>query len=269
MGKVLTGKKIALGGTRKIEEFTTIIEKQGGEALWRPLQGTTFFNEVEISDDIVHYIKNDFDWSIFTTGIGLTTLIDSADKICLKEQFIEKIKETNVAARGYKTFAALKKIDVTPIIQDDDGTNNSLIKNFAGHDLFGKNVMVQLHGESAPKLIQFLEDQGAKVTQILPYKHTEPEEQTVEQLCQEIINGEVDAVCFTTMIQVQNLFRYAKEKKIADQIIDRFHTDVVATSVGKVTTEMLLDEGVKRIVAPELERMGAMIIELVKYYENH
>lgn len=269
MKKAFTGKSIALGGTRKIAEFTSLIENHGGVAISRPLQGTTFFNELQISDDIVNYIKNDFDWSIFTTGIGITTLLESAEKICLSQQFIEKIKSTNVAARGYKTYAALKKLEVSPIVRDDDGTNRSLINNLQSFDLSRKNVMVQLHGESAPKLIQFLEQNGANVMQILPYKHTEPDENTVDKLCNEILEGKVDAVCFTTMIQVQNLFRYAKKKGIVNEMKERFHHNVVATSVGKVTTERLMDEGITRIVAPEHERMGAMIIELVKYYNNH
>ena len=46
--------------------------------------------------------------------------------------------------------------------------------------------MVQLHGESAPSLIKFLEDRGALVQQILPYQHIPPESETVCEIMSRI-----------------------------------------------------------------------------------
>lgn len=39
-------------------------------------------------------------------------------------------------------------------------------------------------------------------------------------------------------------------------------------AVGKVTAEAIKEEGIERIIVPEHERMGAMIIELSRYYSN-
>ncbi|MDP4107042.1 MAG: uroporphyrinogen-III synthase, partial [Bacillota bacterium] len=44
--------------------------------------------------------------------------------------------------------------------------------------------------------------------------------------------------------------------------------NVTAAAVGKVTAEALKEEGVERIITPEIERMGAMIIELSNYYRK-
>ena len=269
MAKGLAGKKVVIGATRKLEEFDSLITKQGGTSIVRSLQGTTFFDENQIGDDIVNFIKSKNEWCIFTTGVGIEALLNSAEKICLYDQFVSKIKESTVASRGYKSFAALKKLEITPVATDDDGTNQGLIRNLVSYEFKDKHVMVQLHGESAPRLIQFLEDQGAIVTQILPYKHIEPEVDTVEQLCQEIRNRDVDAVCFTTAIQAHCLFNYAKKMNYYDDLKEAFKEDVVAVSVGKVTSEALKDHNISRIVAPENERMGAMIMELANYYNRN
>lgn len=47
-----------------------------------------------------------------------------------------------------------------------------------------------------------------------------------------------------------------------------FEQHVLAVAVGKVTAEALKEEGVSRILAPALERMGAMIIELSQYMKK-
>nr|WGE07326.1 hypothetical protein P5658_21495 [Bacillus subtilis] len=42
-----------------------------------------------------------------------------------------------------------------------------------------------------------------------------------------------------------------------------FEERAIAAAVGKVTAEALREEGITRLLAPEIERMGAMIVELV------
>ena len=68
------------------------------------------------------------DWFIFTTGIGLQTLIEQAEEIGIKEEFLAVIQKANVASRGYKTAAALKKFRIDTVVSDDDGTTKGLIR---------------------------------------------------------------------------------------------------------------------------------------------
>ena len=165
-----------------------------------------------------------------------------------------------MASRGYKTEAALRKLNIHPLVSDDDGTTQGLIRQLKDVDFSNKRVVVQLHGEKAPTLMKFLESKAAVTSQLLPYQHIPPLQETVETLCQELIAGSVDAVCFTTAIQVRSLFDYAREKGYEQQIKAAFSDKAAATAVGKVTAEALRDEGIERIVVPEHERMGAMII---------
>lgn len=268
MGKGLHGKRVAIGGSRKTEEISTIIEKQGGTPVIRPLQGTVYLAEKQVEPDLRTFVEEKADWVIFTTGIGTETLVDMAEKIGLKDEFLQAIRQAKAACRGYKTLAALKKLGITPEASDEDGTTRGLIRSLEPHDFSGKTVMVQLHGEKAPALIAFLEEKGASVLPILPYQHIPPEEETVERLCRELMNGEIDAVCFTTAIQVRSLFDFAKERGYINEMKAVFEERAIAAAVGKVTAEALREVGITRLLAPEIERMGAMIIELSKYYEE-
>jgi uroporphyrinogen-III synthase len=110
MVKGLEGKKIVFGGTRKIEEISAIIEKQGGIPIVRSLQGTVFLAEKEVEPDLKKFIETGADWVIFTTGIGLETLLNIAEKLALKDEFLNIISHVKVASRGYKTLSALKPL---------------------------------------------------------------------------------------------------------------------------------------------------------------
>jgi uroporphyrinogen-III synthase len=268
MGKGLEGKRIAIAASRKTDEMSLLIEKQGGSAVVCSLQGTVFLADKEVEPDLMRCIQEEPDWAIFTTGIGTEALLNVAEKVGMKEQFLKVVRHARVASRGYKTYATLKKLGIKPVATDEDGTTRGLVRSLQGYDFSGQRVMVQLHGDTAPTLIAFLENNGASVLQLLPYQHIAPEPETVEMLCQELLNNELDAVCFTTAIQVRSLFKFAREKGYLSDILHVFKKNVLAAAVGKVTAEALNEEGVERLLVPEHERMGAMIMELSYYYEN-
>lgn len=268
MEKGLAGKRIAIGGSRKIEEICTLIEKQGGVPLVRPLQGIVFLAEDQVKPDLVKFVQEGADWVIFTTGIGTETLLNLAEKLGVDGHFFSRIREAKVASRGYKTLSSLKKLEINPVAMDEDGTTRSLIHSLERFDFSGRRVMVQLHGETAPSLIKFLEDRGASVLTILPYEHIPPEVETVARLCKELLLNECEAVCFTTAIQVRSLFEYARKSEILTEITATFRENVMAVAVGKVTAEALREERIERFLVPDSERMGAMIIELSHYYKN-
>lgn len=264
----LKNRQVVLAASRKTEEMSTLIEKRGGSPLVRSLQGTVFLNDEQVRSDLKNIVKEDFDWMIFTTGMGLNTMLDLAEEMSIKNDLLEMLSTKAIGARGYKTAAALKKIGIIPEAKDDDGTINGLIGALEAHDFAGKRVMVQLHGENAPSLISYLEKKGASAMPVLPYKHVDPDPETVELFCREVMHHEVDAVCFTAAIQVRSLFKYVKEKGWTERILTAFEEGPLAVAVGKVTAEALHDEGIMRVITPEHERMGAMIVELNSYYKE-
>ncbi|MCD8502550.1 MAG: uroporphyrinogen-III synthase, partial [Bacillaceae bacterium] len=209
----LLGKRVVIAGTRKLEEMSTLIEKQGGEPVIRSLQGTVFLAEKEVEPSLQKLVDEGIDMMIVTTGIGLETLLNISEKIGVKEKFVHLLQSIDVASRGYKSLNVLKSFAITPVAVDKDGTTRGLMNALQNYSFAGKKVAVQLHGDAAPQLIAFLEKRGACVIQLLPYQHTPPEKETVERFCRELIEGAYDAVCFTTAIQVRSLFQYAKVHK--------------------------------------------------------
>lgn len=266
---MMRGKRVVIAGSRKLEEFSTLVEKQGGVPIIRSMQGTVYFAEEAVGEQLRSLVVNGTDWLVLITGVGTETLFDQAEKLGIYDEFLHVVKQSNIAARGYKTVAALKKKGISPDVVDDDGTNRGLMKAMQYIDFSGQRVVVQLHGEPALGLIRFFEQAGAEVTQLLPYEHIAPEEQAADMLCQELIDQTVDAVCFTTGLQIHNLFNHAKQIGCVELIKQAFEENVLAVSIGKLTAESLLEEGVQRILIPESERLGAMIFMLRDYYASN
>ncbi|AIQ65972.1 uroporphyrinogen-III synthase [Paenibacillus stellifer] len=265
MADQLQGVIIALAGPRKSEELAKLVTNMGGTALLRPAQGTVFLDGEELRRDLAAWIADPPDWSILTTGMGLDALFESAAGMGLEEKFREVLAGSRIAARGYKTVNALKKRGLVPAVRDDDGSTSGLIRGLEAYDLRGARAVLQLHGDPAPRLNAWLQEAGASVQQILPYKHLPPEEESLALLLEEIIQGKVDAVTFTSAPQIRFLAEYAESRGMLPAMLEAFETSVLAVSVGKVTADSLKEAGISRIVVPEQERMGSMIVELGRY----
>ncbi|MEK8131653.1 uroporphyrinogen-III synthase [Paenibacillus filicis] len=268
MGKALQGKRIVITGSRKLAELSEIIERQGGEPMLRPQQGLMVLQEQEVEQDIIHLLEHGSGWLVFTTGTGLEALLQQADRIGVRDRLLDVIRSSRVAARGYKTFALLKQLGVQLAAVDEDGTTDGLVRALRDRDFTGQGVTIQLHGEPMPDLEAFFEKAGAAVRTIMPYRHVAPEAEVTERLCREIMEASVDAVCFTTAVQVRYFCAYAELHGYTSEIQAGFRDRVLAVAVGRVTAEALQEAGVTRVLMPENERMGAMIIELARYVQS-
>ncbi|WP_077211277.1 uroporphyrinogen-III synthase [Bacillus dakarensis] len=266
--KKLEGKVIALLGSRKIDEMSKLVENQGGVPLSRPAQGTAILDDSKLKEDLYLLVEGKFEWVIFTTGIGIETLLNAAEKNNMKEEFLRSLKGMKIAARGYKTVNMLKKLELIPLVRDDDGSTAGLVRELSAHSLEKSRVALQLHGDPAPRLREWLEEQHAEYKEILPYIHIAPEKDVLEKLLSEILNGDVDAVVFTSTPQVRNLVNFSAERNLERELKEKFEDEVVALSVGKVTAQALREEGINKVVFPQLERMGSAIVELANYYHQ-
>ncbi|UUZ85459.1 uroporphyrinogen-III synthase [Paenibacillus sp. P26] len=266
--RLLEGKRIALTGPRKAEELGRLVEKQGGIPLARPAQGTVILQDEQVRTEMIRLLDEDYDWFIFTTGIGIETLLETARKLDKEALFLEKLKGAKIAARGYKAVGTLKKLGLTPEARDDDGTTAGLVRVLSPFSFRNARVALQLHGDPAPRLVNFLQEQGASYHEILPYVHTPPEPEVLEQLLADIIRGHADAVMFTSGPQVRFLFKHAGATGRTEELCKAFEQKTVAASVGKFTAECLREEGVSRIVVPKEERMGNLVIALGEYFAD-
>ncbi|WP_138495435.1 uroporphyrinogen-III synthase [Paenibacillus pinistramenti] len=268
MGGRLAGKRIALTGPRRAEELGRLVENMGGTVLLRPAQGTVFLDDEALKEGIRTWLAERPEWAVFTTGMGLEALFTAAEELGAAEDMQQLLEQSKIAARGYKTVNALRKRNLLPAVRDDDGSTDGLVRSWAalGQPLAGQGVMLQLHGDAAPRLVSWLGQEGAQILELLPYRHIAPPEEQLEQLLDDILSGQVDAVTFTSAPQVRFLLEYAARSGRSEALLAALEGPVVAVSVGKMTAQGLIEAGLNRVVAPQEERMGSMMVELAKFY---
>lgn len=268
MNEGLMGKRIAIAGNNDWHDMSSMIKKLGGTPVARPQESKLTLSTMHIQHELLRLIEDRSDWIIFTSRTGLEAIMKQGECMVIRSALIEIMNAAKVVAIGYKTFAMLKKMGITPIFVEDNSRIQGLVKNLNRFVYTGNKVTLQLEDKPSPLLIKFLEKKGSNVRQIIPYHQIPSEVQVSDLLCKEIFNGAVDAVCFTTAVQVRAFFLFVKNNDYYFPVKDCFKYKVLVVAVGKATAEALKEEGINRQLALEGKQTRENIMELGQYYQH-
>lgn len=266
MGK-LQNKHIAVTGPRCAEEFTRMVEKMGGTPHVCPAQGTVYSDDRELETQIRRMTETPVDWLVLTTGIGTEALVNKAEELGLKDDLLVAMTKAKIAARGYKTVGALRKLGLQPTVKADDGTTDGVFRAMSDYPLRGKRIALQLYGDPFPRLSRRLQESGAECEELLPYIHIMPDTGPIDQLIDRCSRGTMDAVVVTSTAQARCLFHRAREIEREGELRAAFDGGVLVAAVGHVTAEAIREEGVNRIVVPEEERLGPTLLAIGRAFE--
>lgn len=128
-----------------------------------------------------------------------------------------------------------------------------------GEELCGVRVALQLHGEPLPDFVSTTRAAGAHVVEVPVYRWVQPQDLgPLDRLVAAVVDGNIDAVCFTSAPAAASLLRRSRELGVADTMLDRLTQDVLCACVGPVTAAPLVAQGIP-VVMPERARIGALV----------
>jgi len=263
--KGLEGKQIGVAAARQSEAISALIQKNGGIPMTFPIQGERKLNESICEQDVNELLTKPFDIILLTTGIGAETLEKAADKLHQSSVFMQKMKGTTLAIRGSKTLKWVKKHELSPTFVSEDGTMEDLLNALTEKKLdMGTRLFLQAYNQDDALLKNKLEEKY-DVYLSKPYHYEAPEQHILYDLMNNIKNQTLDAVVFTSKTQVQNLFANYSE---SEEMVKAFNEGVLAVAVGKVTAMELKNNGITHVLAPQKQKMGAMVVELSAYMDE-
>lgn len=263
--RALQGRKVVITASRKTEEMCTILYKLGATPVLYPTMSTMIHHDNQTEKTIEQFSSNGADWFLFTTGIGAERIFDVAKRINRGNAFLQGLQNCFIGARGYKTIQYIQQLGIQPHAKATDGTTQGLMAGMESFRLNQKNIFLQLAGAPSPSLIDWLKQREANVHTLLPYEHICVKPERMQPLVEEILHRQVDAITFTSSPQVVFLFDYVRNLGLLDEFLCACN-DIAIAAVGKVTGETLREQGITRIIIPEQERMGAMLIALARHF---
>jgi uroporphyrinogen-III synthase len=203
---------------------------------------------------------------VFLTGVGTSALFEEAQRLGRLAQLEECLRRTTNICRGQKPWSLLKRHGVPiAITAERPYTTAELLRALDGLPPSPGELVVLHYGERNIGLTDALEAAGRRLRQICLYEWRLPEDtRPLETLIEEVIAGELEAVAFTSQIQVRHLFEVAARRGRAVALLHALTSQTVVAAVGPSCAAGLESIGVTPDVVPANPKMGPMIVALAE-----
>jgi uroporphyrinogen-III synthase len=260
------GLRVLSFESRRAQEIAQLIRNNGGEPVVAPST-----REVQTPNDdeqelIRGILRHEFDRIIFMTGVGARALVQAAESVCTRNEFLAALGKIQVIVRGPKPAAVMREFSVPVTLSvPEPNTWHEIVKvlddNPEKVPLKGKRVAVQEHGEPSPELYSALRDRGAEVVPARVYRWELPEDiEPLKQAIRNLTAQAIDVVMFTSSVQYVHALRVAEEMGLGAQFSEALKRTVVA-SIGPTTSQTLRENGIRVDFEPSHPKMGFLVKE--------
>ena len=261
------GLRILSLESRRANEAAKLIQTYGGEPLTAPaMREIALETNRPVLDFVEALLRGAFDLVVFTTGVGVRSLVKTVSEHMDREQFLAALRKLKIAARGPKSSSALRELNLPiAVVAPDPYTWRALLAAMEakfGDALNGMNIAVQEYGTSNPELLTALAEKSISITRLPVYQWALPEDvQPLREAVIALAHGHVDAALFMNAGQVSHLFLMAERMGYTDALYEDFRSTVIG-SIGPSTTEGLSVYGLVPDYEPTQSKMGFLIKEL-------
>jgi uroporphyrinogen-III synthase len=262
----LQGKVIAFLEGRRATELADLIARHNGMPLAAPcLREVHSPDSPVLQSSISAVLDAHPDVVIFLTGVGTTTVFDSARLMQREADLRAALDRATIVVRGPKPTAVLRKLEVRiDLTAPPPNTTQQVLQVLEPLDLRGKAVVVQLYGEPNPALSQSLQARGASVLELTPYVWDRPVDPApILQLLEALDRQAVDALLVTSQQQVENLFAVAH-----DFSRDVHLSEVAIAAQGPVAEAALERHGLHVTIKPAHGHMGALVLATADHFSR-
>jgi uroporphyrinogen-III synthase len=260
------GLRVLSFESRRAQEIAQLIRNHGGEPIVAPSTREVQTPNEEEKKLIQGILSNHFDAIIFMTGVGSRALVQAAESIGSREDFIAALRRTRVVVRGPKPAAAMREFSVpVTLAVPEPNTWREIVKalddNAEKVPLKGHRIAIQEHGEPSPELYSALRGRGAEVTPARVYRWELPEDiGPLKGAIHLLVENNVDVVMFTSSVQYVHAARVATEIGLSTQFTESLNRVMVA-SIGPIASETLSENGVRVDMEPSHPKMGFLVKE--------
>lgn len=267
----LAGHCIAVPESRELDVFCAMLERRGAQ-VWRcPLVA---IKDAPDPDPVIAWVRafsqDSFDDLILLTGEGLRRLLGCIDAHApeLRDDFVTALGRVRRITRGPKPGRVLRDLDLKPSLVAGQPTTEGVIATLQREEMTGRRVGVQLYGtEPNQRLMDFLREAGADGYPVAPYVYADDaDDAQVLALIAAMDAGRVDSIAFTSMAQVERLYRVAGTAE-RTQTLEAAMEKATVAAVGPVVADALRAHGARVDVVPGesyfLKPMTSALAELL------
>ena len=259
-GRPLFGKRIIVTRTREqASELVSLLGENGAHCLEHATISIHPPDSWEETDQAITHLQS-FDWVLFTS---INAIHHFFKRLYDQGQDSRTLHGVSIAAIGRVTANILLEYGLKADLIPDEFTGDGLAEAMVQQGLEGQKILIPRALKAREILEKTIQENGGKVVVAPVYQNVPPVyEGTV--LREEIKNGEVDMVTFTSSSTVTNFM--AMLNATDNKELQEFLKDVKIAVIGPVTAKTVQKFGLTIDVQPETYTIASMVDSIVDYF---
>jgi uroporphyrinogen-III synthase len=260
----MKSKVVAILETRTGAHLAELVARRGGVPMLAPaLEEVADVDPQAVLTMLERWRIDPFKICIFQTGVGTRALFSATDAANMTLELKELLAASMIVVRGPKPVGELNARDIRIDIRAASPfTTDTVLTALADIAVKDCSILVQRYGTTNQALAQALEARGATVHEIATYRWALPANtQPLVELLDALRLGRVDAVVFTSAVQMHNLYAIAQKAGTAAHLASDLNRSVVA-SIGPVCSRTLRDYGVTPTLEANPPKLGPLLSAL-------
>ena len=258
----LFGKRIVVTRTREqASDLVAKLEENGADCL----EYSTIHIEPVVDysrvDQAIEHI-GDYQWLLFTSLNAVTYFFK---RLYEKERDSRHLAGPKIAVVGKATAEELKKYGIKADLIPEKFTGEGLAEALMQTRVSGTRILLPRALRASEILPETLIDAGAAVT-IAPVYQNVPPQGRKDELREQLQNGTIDLVTFTSSSTVDNFLTMvdARDGEELHQLLDK----VTIAAIGPVTAETIRKHGLHVDIQPQRYTINDMVQAIVASYRN-
>jgi uroporphyrinogen-III synthase len=277
---------VGITSSRRAAELAHIVKSFGGIPYIAPTVGLVDAgtNTIETKYILETVVSTAVDYFIFMTGPSIHYLFKIAEALGLKNALVRCICNSTVISRSHKPSAVLHAYGIQTDLMPEDNTMKGIIDILKTKKISKKRVVVvgsacsnkslknekELREATVVELPLFrysslLDKTADNILKDMGYRHQKPEIGSILKLINDLIQGDVQVITFTSPPSVLGLMHVGTIENNLPRLRNALNEGVIVVSVGPSTTETLEQNGINVDVVPKVFRIGPMISALTQY----
>ena len=260
----MKSKVVAILETRAGAHLGELVTRRGGIPLLAPaLEEIPDVEPGTVISLLNAWRTNPYRMVIFQTGVGTRALFQVTDSLGSTVEMLQLLARAAVVVRGPKPAGELNARQVRIDVRAPSPfTTETVLEAISGIALDRAAVLVQRYGETNHLLRGSLEARGATVEEIATYRWALPANiEPLKELLDALAASRVDAVMFTSAVQIQNLYAIAETLGRSSDLTGQLQGLVIA-SIGPVCTRALRARGIDPTFEANPPKLGPLVAGL-------
>jgi uroporphyrinogen-III synthase len=260
----MKSKVVAILETRTGAHLAELVARRGWVPMLAPaLEEVPDADPEAVLSMMARWRVKPFKICIFQTGVGTRALFAATDAAGLTLELQQLLGASLVVVRGPKPVGELNarsvRIDVRAA---SPFTTETVLEALSAIDVKDYAILVQRYGAANRALVEALAARGADVHEIATYRWGLPEDtRPLVALLAALERGGVDAVVFTSAVQIHHLFAVAEQTGQSAQLAAQLNRSIVA-SIGPVCSRALVEFAVTPSLEASPPKLGPLMMAL-------